>query len=73
MNKVWPFLKNITRILCVPMLLKSYCHLHLGIETSFGDKGEEDYNLHIFEIVVIINIELAKDLMNWELLIFQRY
>ncbi len=55
------------------MLLKSYCHLHLGIETSFGDKGEEDYNLHIFEIVVIINIELAKDLMNWELLIFQRY
>jgi hypothetical protein len=29
--------------------------------------------LHVFEMVVIINIELAKDLMNWKLLIFQRY
>ncbi len=55
------------------MLLKCYCHLHLGIETSFGDKSEEDYNLHIFEMVVIINIEPTKDLMNWELLLFQRY
>jgi hypothetical protein len=42
MNKVWSLLKNITRIPCVPMVLKSYCHLHLGIETSFGDKSEED-------------------------------
>jgi hypothetical protein len=29
--------------------------------------------LHIFEMVVIINIEPTKDLMNWELLLFQRY
>lgn len=62
MTNVWPLLKNITRIPCVPMLLKSYCHLHLGIETSFGDKNEEDYILHIFEMVVIINIESQKTL-----------
>jgi hypothetical protein len=46
------------------MLFKSYCHLRLGIETSFGDKNKEYDNLHIFEMVVIINIEPAKYLMN---------
>jgi hypothetical protein len=61
---VWPLLKNIARIPCVPMLLKYYHHLHLGIETFFADKNEEDYNLHIFEMVIIINIEPTKDLMN---------
>jgi hypothetical protein len=44
------------------MLLKSYCDLHLGIETFFTDKSEEDYNLHIFEMVVILILNSQKTL-----------
>jgi hypothetical protein len=56
------------------MLLKFYHHLHplLKFESSFANIKEKYYNLDIFEMIININ-ECMKELVNQELLIFQRY
>jgi hypothetical protein len=56
------------------MLLKSYHHLHplSKVESSFVNIREKYYSLDIFEMIININ-ECMKELVNQELLIFQRY
>jgi hypothetical protein len=56
------------------MVLKFYHHLHplFEVESSYVYKIDEYNNLDIFEMVVNIN-ELAKELVDRELLIFCKY
>ncbi len=42
------------------------------VENSFANKDDEDCNLEVLEMVVITN-EYVKELVNYELLIFQKY
>jgi hypothetical protein len=51
-----------------------YYHLHplLKVENSFPNKDDEDCNLEVLEMVAITN-EHAKELVNYELSIFQKY
>ncbi len=51
-----------------------YYHLYplLKVENSFVNKDDEDCNLEVLEMVLITN-EHVKELVNYELLIFQKY
>jgi hypothetical protein len=53
------------------ILLKAYYHFHplFQADSSFFDNIDQDNSLDIFEMFVRIN-ELAKELVDWELLIF---
>jgi hypothetical protein len=54
------------------ILLKAYYHFHplfQADDSSFVDNIDRDNSLDIFEMFVRID-ELAKELVDWELLIF---
>ncbi len=57
-----------------PMLLKFYYHLHplCQVENDFINNIDQYNNLNIFEMITTTN-ELVKKLVNWELLVFQRF
>jgi len=57
-------------------MIDNPCFLHLHplskVENSFDYKIDKDNSLDIFEMATNTN-EVAKELVNWELLLFHKY
>ncbi len=62
------------RACIIETLLKFHRHLHplSKVENSFDYRIDKDNSLNIFEMVANTS-ELAKELVNWELLLFHGY